>query len=106
MAARQTPPPQGAPRRRPGPVMPNSWIWLVIPATVGVGMVMSAPLPANSSIDYSDFLKLVENKQVSKITIMGRNRVEGELKKEFENDEFVKSKNIKRGSFRTTLPDT
>jgi cell division protease FtsH len=37
---------------------------------------------------------------------MGRNRVEGELKKEFENDEFVKNKNIKRASFRTNLPDT
>jgi cell division protease FtsH len=86
--------------------MPNSWIWLVILATVVVGMVLYGPLAASSNIDYSDFLKLVENKQVSKLAIMGRNRVEGELKKEAENDPFVKSLKIQRGSFRTNLPDT
>ena len=75
MPPRQSPPPAGPARRRPGPVMPNSWIWLVILATVVVGMVLFAPLGSGGMIDYTDFLKLVEKKQVSKLTIVGKNKI-------------------------------
>ena len=80
MPPRQSPQQPGTPRRRPGPVMPNSWIWLVILATLVVGMVAFSGLGGGAPIDYSDFLKLIANKQVAKVVIAGKNaRVERSL---------------------------
>ena len=72
MPPRQTPPPTGSPRRRPGPVMPNSWIWLVILATAVVGMILFAPGFGGSQLDFSDFYKLLDEKKLSKVTFQGR----------------------------------
>jgi cell division protease FtsH len=106
MPPRQSPPQPGAPRRRPGPVMPNSWIWLVILATLVVGLVVFEPLGRGAYVDYSDFLKLIYNKQVSKVTIMGKNQVVGEIKEEAREDPFVKSLKVHRSKFTAKLPET
>src|SRR5262245_16912351 len=106
MPPRQSPPPTGPARRRPVPVMPNSWIWLVILATVVVGMVLFAPLGSGSIIDYSDFLKLVSDNKVSKITIQGRNMIVGLIKDEYKEDDDLKKLKIHSGKFATKLPET
>lgn len=108
MPPRPTPPPPGTPRRRPGPVMPNSWIWLVILATMVVGMFVFMPFGAGNLIDYSDFQRLINDKDkpVNKVTIHGKNLVVGEIKKDQLDNTLVKELKILRGKFAARLPET
>src|SRR5947209_15792580 len=82
MPPRQTPPPTGKQRRRQGPVMPGSWIWLVMLAMI-VGMLLFTSMSNSGTIDYSDFWKLVFDeklsKDLSKITYQGSDQIIGEL---------------------------
>ena len=106
MPPRPTPPPAGPNRRRPGPVMPNSWIWLAILAAVVFGMVLYGPfVAAPTTIDYSDFLKLAEAKKVSKVVLGANNFLTGEVK-EADKDKSDVTKIIKNnsGKFATYLP--
>src|SRR5262249_50588600 len=107
MPPRQSPPPTGSPRRRPPPVMPNSWIWLVILATVVVGMVLFRDtLGTRGYIDYTDFRELVATKKVAKVAIQGKNLVVGELKEDTKEDPVVKGLKIQGGKFRVKIPET
>jgi cell division protease FtsH len=109
MPPRQTPPPAGPNRKRPSPVMPNSWIWLVILATVVLGMLIFGDMSKGNGIDYSDFLDLVNKRLVSSITIEGKNRVKGEVKKKDDpgiSEELRKRLERSNGKFTTRLPDT
>ncbi|HEV3260458.1 MAG TPA: ATP-dependent zinc metalloprotease FtsH [Gemmataceae bacterium] len=78
MPPRQSPPPVRNPRRRPGPAMPGGWVWLVLLATV-VLVLFLFPFGDGPDIQYTDFLKLVEHKNVTKLDIVGNNRIVGEL---------------------------
>ncbi|MBY0525430.1 MAG: ATP-dependent zinc metalloprotease FtsH [Gemmataceae bacterium] len=103
MPARQTPPPAGPKSKRPGPVMPNSWIWLVILATVVVAMVVFPPLGSGSTIAYSDFRALAKSGKLSKVTFTGNDTLIGELKD--PNDKAREDYKISRsGKFNTLLP--
>jgi cell division protease FtsH len=84
--------------------MPNSWIWLVLLATAIVGMVVFMGMASSKQLDYSDFLKMVEKKQVSKITIFGKNAIVGEIKDEAKDD--LKDKLQQGNKFTTKMPDT
>ncbi|MBL8793903.1 MAG: ATP-dependent zinc metalloprotease FtsH [Planctomycetia bacterium] len=106
MPQRPSAPPPGPKNRRPGPVMPNSWILLVMLATGVVGMVVFSGFGSGHVIDYSDFLKLVQQKHVGKVTIHGKNLVVGEIRKENVDDPQVKELKISRGKFASKLPET
>ena len=82
MPPRSSPPPAGKPRRRPAPVMPGSWIWLVVLALI-IGLMIFNSLSTTPQVDFSDFLKLVYSpddvKYIKKITILPDRRVNVEL---------------------------
>ena len=106
MPTRQTPPPAGPNRRRPSPVMPNSWIWLVLLATALVALAVYTDVGNRSgSLDYSDFLQLIDKGKVARITILGKNEVVGELKPNTEVDEALKNK-VRNGRFAVKIPET
>ncbi len=83
MPPRSSPPPAGKPRpRRPAPVMPGSWIWLIILIVV-VGMILTTFVNSAPPVDYSEFAKLIYNpnlnKYIKKVTFRGLRRVEVDL---------------------------
>src|SRR5438046_2936172 len=83
MPPRQTPPPVGKPRRRSGPTMPGSWIWLVILGTVLLMLLVSS-FQNPKKVDWSDFLHIVNDdtyaKNLSKVVMVGTDRINVELK--------------------------
>jgi len=105
MPPRQNPPPPGSQRRRPGPVMPNSWIWLVILATVVVAMT-ALPLGSSNTIEWSEFDWLLRNQKVSKLVFKDSDHIVGEVKTDKLNDDAVKAhlKDKDRGRFSTYIP--
>src|SRR5262249_42283906 len=82
MPPRSSPPPAGKPRRRPAPVMPGSWIWLVLLGALVVLMIFHS-LGNTPRVEFSEFLKLVYSKEdvkyIKKITIHGDRGITVEL---------------------------
>jgi cell division protease FtsH len=58
--------------------MPGGWIWLVILGML-VGMFLLTAL-GNNGIEYSEFLKLVESDNLSKVVFVGAERIVGEIR--------------------------
>jgi cell division protease FtsH len=80
MPPRQSPPPAGGPRRRPAPqAMPSGWVWILLLGTV-VFMIWMVWDQSASTVDFSDFLRLAENKKLSSVTFVGEDRINGEVK--------------------------
>src|SRR5437016_6159661 len=78
----RTPPPSAKPRRRrPGPALPSSWIWLVILLTI-IGMFIFATL-SSEGIGFNQLLALVEDPQltsaVKRVTFLGTDKITGEV---------------------------
>lgn len=75
-------PPSGKPRRRPAPVMPGGWIWLIIIAMIA-GMIFLGTFPSSGTIHWSDFLRLIDTAELSqhlkKLTFVNNDRIEGEV---------------------------
>src|SRR5262245_11596495 len=106
MPPRQNPPPTGTPRRKPGPVMPNSWIWLVLLATALVAMVLFQG-SGGSTIDWSEFLSMVKKQEVAKIVFQGTDQITGEIKeKAYEADQKLpeKERRLRSRKFTTSIP--
>ncbi len=82
MPARSTPP-GNKPRRRPGPTMPGSWIWLVILGTVLLMLLVSS-FQDRKKVDWSDFYRLATSKEysknISKIVQVGNDKIVVEVK--------------------------
>src|SRR4051812_28536481 len=80
---RPNPPSAGKPRRRPGPVMPGSWIWLVILFML-VGMFVLASMGNSGQVAYSDFWRVLNDPKVSdeisKVTFIGQENIIVEFK--------------------------
>jgi cell division protease FtsH len=95
-------PPNGSPRRRPGPGMPSVWVWLML---VGMAIIAWMSFEAFSSagkIDYSQFWTLLRESKVSKVTIFGKDRLVGTVKD--PADEEVKNLKLRSGEFVVNLP--
>jgi cell division protease FtsH len=88
--------------------MPNSWIFLVILATAMVALYVFNDANARSgAIDYSDFLQLINKDKVSKITIVGKNQIKGEVKNPKDVDEALAKKfEQTKGRFTVMIPET
>src|SRR5260370_26175460 len=102
--SRPSPPTPGNARRRPGPMMPSGWVWLVI-----LGMILAMIwiwYDANSftTITYTDLIALVDKKLVSKATFVGKDHLTGELKPEALDDETVKTLKMRGSKFSVNRP--
>ncbi len=71
MPPRQSPNPPRTPRRRPGPVMPGGWVWLVLLMVVVGVMFLVGDLNGPPTISYSDFRELIDQNLVEKVVIQG-----------------------------------
>src|SRR5262249_30979950 len=79
MPSRQNPRPSKAPRRRPGPYLPGSLILMLVAVALVVALFWNNGFSASKPIEYSDFLKLVEAKNIKKVTFVGKDRLVGEV---------------------------
>ncbi len=71
MPPRQSPNPPRTPRRRPGPVMPGGWVWLVLLMVVVGVMFLVGDLNGPPTITYSEFRELIDLNLVEKVAIQG-----------------------------------
>src|SRR5438477_9238991 len=92
----RTPPPA----RRLGPLLPGSWVALVLLAClVAFLLVQYSP---HKEISYTDFTKLVQKNEVKKVTFVGKSRLYGEVKN--PTDEAVGEYRLAGGRFMAQLP--
>src|SRR5205823_14249627 len=90
-----------APREQPKPdrksrrqdTMPGGWLWVVVLLLLGVVLYITFGMQAASSIDYSDFVNLVNEKKVARVTF---SEGESSLTAEFD-PEVVKTLDEKIG---------
>jgi cell division protease FtsH len=102
-SSRPSPPTPGSSRRRPGPVMPSGWVWLVILGMALAMLWVMTEYQSATTIDYSDFNKLLDKGLVSKVTVTGK-VLTGELNDKASEDELVKSLKIRGSKFSVGLP--
>jgi cell division protease FtsH len=90
--------------RRRTDITPGSlgWIALLIVVMILIIVLLNNGQPY---IDYTDFVDLVKGGQVEKVTLVGRNKVLGELKKDAKVPEGLKSK-LAGSKFTTLLPES
>ena len=73
----RTSPSPGKRRRRPGPALPSSWIWLVILAMIVVMFIFFSWKPKEIGID--DFLTILSDKELNpalkKVTLIGSDAI-------------------------------
>ncbi|HZT80921.1 MAG TPA: ATP-dependent metallopeptidase FtsH/Yme1/Tma family protein, partial [Gemmataceae bacterium] len=106
MPPRPAPPPASKPpRRRPTSVMPGNWIVLIIIVALAV-IFFATWTGTQNTIDYSDFLALVQEKNLSRITFVGTDRVTGEIKDLDKVPDDIKAKLHNGKKFTTILTAT
>src|SRR5262245_58947571 len=104
MASRPNPRPNNDGRHRQVQLLPGSLILMLMFAALIVGMYVY-PLTTAKSIEYSDFLKLVERRQIKKLVFVGKERALGEVKDQGEPpDELVKKLALSGNKFSVSLP--
>src|SRR5262249_27582221 len=98
-------PPSGKMRRRPAPPLTGGWIWLVVIGLFVGAWLLTYKLNAGT-IDYSDFVKMVEdpelNKHLTKLTFVGSDEVYGEVDQADDLPPELKGK-LSGNFFRTIL---
>src|SRR6516164_4837920 len=98
MPARQPTGSNRNPRRRPAPVMPGGWMWLVLIVTVVI--MLFVVNNDGGIIGYSDFLQQVDKGNVDKVVFHGdSSRVTGEFKKLDDLPESVRNQVRKDNRF-------
>jgi cell division protease FtsH len=106
MPPRSSPPPNAKPRRRPGPTMPGSWIWLAVLA-MAVVMLLFYAQNTGGQIDYSDFVKLVLNddlnQHLKKVVFASGDAIYGEVDDKEKLPEEIKKK-MAGNTFKTLQP--
>src|SRR5262245_49414381 len=87
-------------RRRPGPVMPGGWVWLVLLGIVVVWLVMFGTNGSNR-VESGDFYKLLAENKLNHVTLIGTDRILAEVKPEAVDglDSKVKDKLSKKNEF-------
>ena len=76
-----TPPPgtPGKPRRRPGPpAMGGNLIWVVVLAVL-VGWFLVQQVNPAGSLEWGEFYKLLETKNLKKVIFQGHERIIGDV---------------------------
>src|SRR5713226_5310707 len=95
MASRPTPP------KKKGSIAAIGWagIFFLLGTVLLIVWLFSAP----KAIDYSDLWKLVEKDRIEKVTFIGNDRMEGELKESALDSEEAKAAGLKRREFQVEL---
>src|SRR5436309_3115476 len=85
------PPPANKPRRRPSGGVGGNWIWMVILLLL-VGMFMTHSMSSSRRIEWGEFEQLLKEDNLKKITLVGNERIEGEVRnvEKVEPDELRK----------------
>ncbi|HEV3444730.1 MAG TPA: ATP-dependent zinc metalloprotease FtsH, partial [Gemmataceae bacterium] len=83
--------------------MPSGWVWLVILGMALAMLWVMTEYQSATTIDYSDFNKLLDKGLVSKVTVTGK-VLTGELNDKASEDELVKSLKIRGSKFSVGLP--
>ncbi len=101
MPSRPNPRPTGQTRRRPGPYLPGSLILILIAVALAGAFFLTNP-GSSESIDYNQFIRLSELKNLKKVTFVGKDRATGEVKN--NEEESTKALNLPGGRFTVALP--
>src|SRR5262245_19595581 len=88
-------------RRRPGPYLPGSLILMLVAVALVVAQFLN-PLNTPRTIEFSDFLKNVDAKNIKKVTFVGKDRVIGEVKD--AQAAAAKDLQVTNGRFSVSLP--
>src|SRR2546425_1101393 len=96
--------PPGGPRRRPAPAMPNGWVWLIILCMAALMLWFMQSLAGPKEIDYSKFLQLLHEKEVDKVTFVGKDLIEGELKSGDKADQDAQDLKLRDRKFTVRMP--
>ncbi|HEV3386820.1 MAG TPA: ATP-dependent zinc metalloprotease FtsH, partial [Gemmata sp.] len=94
-------PPQTTPPgpKRANPLLPGSWIAVILLTILAIFYFSSS---TTHDIDYSQFSELIEIGQVKSITLIGTDKLEGELRT--PDSEKAKEFKITSGKFSVNLP--
>jgi cell division protease FtsH len=99
--------PPGKPRRRPAPAAGGNWIWMVILLLV-VGWLYVWQNASVGNIRWGEFIRLIndpsDSKALKKITLLGAERIVGEVDLDKLHDADLKTKLSKDGRFSVTRP--
>src|SRR5262249_23011323 len=99
-------PPSGKPRRRPGPVMPGGWIWVVILGLL-IAIFMFTSF-ASTPVTCDEFVKLVYDSEysenLSQVVFVDSEPIVGELKNAENVPEEMKAKLHGSQKFMTLRP--
>jgi cell division protease FtsH len=66
-------------RRRPSPGVGGNWIWLGLLVVLAI-LFLANPLSNARRLEYSEFFTLLNNNELKKVTLIGTDRIEGEVK--------------------------
>src|SRR4051812_12420945 len=90
---REQPNPRG---RRRQDAMPGGWLWIVVLLLLAVVMWITVGGSSNSTLDYSDFLKLVRADKVVKVLFKeGAHSLTGEIDPAAKIDDLPVSENAR-----------
>ncbi|MFO0807090.1 MAG: ATP-dependent zinc metalloprotease FtsH [Gemmataceae bacterium] len=99
MPSRPNPRPANA-KKRPTPAIPGSLILILIAVCLVVSLYL--PFPSQRTIDYTQFRKLMDTKQLKKVIFAGKDRIQGEVKD--PNSPLAKELQLPNGRFLVALP--
>src|SRR5438105_7557739 len=99
---RPSPQPAGPQRRRPGPMFPSGWVFVLIAAMALMMFIFYSDFGGSTQIKFTDFLELLNKGEVAKVTYRGKEHLEGELKE--ANTELAKKLNMRGAKFTLNLP--
>ncbi|MFO0938991.1 MAG: ATP-dependent metallopeptidase FtsH/Yme1/Tma family protein [Gemmataceae bacterium] len=95
-----TPPPMPVATRKQSPLWSGTWIIVGLLILLGVLLVL---FDRPGKITYTDFITLVENGQIKKLTAYGTDRAVGEVKD--KTQEIVKQAKVSGEKFTVNIPD-
>src|SRR5262245_26680454 len=90
-----------APPKKSSPVAAIGWAGIFF--LLGIALLVIWLFSAPKAIDYTDLWKLVEKDKVEKVTFIGKDRMEGELKAGEVDSEEARAAGLKRREFQSEL---
>ncbi len=85
--------------RRTGPLLPGGWLLMLILAVVAVGLLL---MDHTKALTYTEFERVVESGQLKKVTLLGKDRVYGEVRD--KDGDLAKELKLTVGRFSVRLP--